>query len=1282
MNLRKIFFVALLSLSLETCFAQEGLVFYRHIEWLPKQFIKIGDEKTIPYLFCKDAQLTPDLTPLVVLEEKNFEGRNPKLNIKKESFEQVDLNELAEKAIRSLKSEIEYNLQIAYEDGLPVVSVGFVPLILKDGKVFRLVDVDLEITAEKVQKSYASEAAASWSSSSVLATGNWVKIGVLNTGIYKLDFNYLKSIGLNPSDIDPRNIHLFGNGGGELPLKNSSFRYDDLAENAIYVKGEGDGYFDIDDYVLFYAKGQTRWAYDAGSGRYYHYKNYYSDTTFFFLSVSALPGKRIGNKASLGASPTHIVTTYDEFTHHELDNRSFITSGKEFFGEEFDRTLSRSFQVSLSDPDLTEPVWIRTSAVGRSNSVATGMDVRANGNLIINHFFNPVGTNYFDPYTSAPNPKTATITPSASSFSLSFDFSKNGNSDAKAWLDFYEINYRRFLRFSGASFTFRDKKSLGVGNIARFDIDNAGNSLIIWDVTNPVVPIQQISNQNGSIQSFTAATDTLREYCIFREVVSGFPAPVWAASISNQNLHATTQTDFVIVSYGNFMDEANRLAEFHRQHDGMTVLVVNPLHIYNEFSGGAQDITAIRDFVRMLYERASVPDQRPKYLLLFGDASYDYKNITKNNTNFVPTYQTYDSWDPSGSYASDDFFAFLDSTEGEWIVGVNDKMDIGVGRIPAPNIGICKQVVDKIIHYYDNTTLGDWRNTLCFVADDEDGNIHLNESNGCAVLVDTTYKQYNIDKIYFDAYKQQSVGNGFGYPDATNAVNSSVSKGALIMNYTGHGSETQLAHESVITLDRDIKKWKNYNTLPLFITATCEFSRFDDPARISAGEEVLYNTEGGGIALLTTTRLVFSGANFTLNYSFYQDNSFAPLPNGTMPRLGDIVKKTKNSNGNNLLANTRNFSLLGDPAMMLAYPKYKIVTTKFNSVAVSGIPDTIKALDKITLEGEVKNDLNQILTNFNGEIVVTVYDKYVKQQTLANDPGSYKQDFMLQKNIIYKGKATVASGKFIISFVVPKDIAYNPGSGKISYYAFDKENNVDAAGYNTNVIVGGTSSKVTTDVKGPEVELYMNDTTFKFGGITDENPWMLGVLYDENGINTTGSGIGHEITAVLDGDEQNVMVLNDYYVARLNDYTRGDVRYPYKNLAEGKHTLKLKAWDVYNNSAQATTEFYVYKGGLLKIANLMNYPNPFAHFTTFSFEHNRAMQVLHVKAQIFDLTGQLMAELETPKSNGSARFDEMVWDGTNQNGVKLLSGMYVYRISVTDVGGQTATQTGKLILTE
>ena len=1286
--MRNYLFCFVLLLSANYLFAQKYDTIPIKIDWTGIKKNKLNDSKYQSYINFEGCvindvnQKMPQFIYKVILGKdeviKNIiitECLYNELTIEEDSLLDNERN--------LLNNEINIKLAQSKDNFKNTTSIYFTPFRknLVTNKIEKIISFKIQYLREKDSNNLNKNKSSA--QHSVLSTGKWYKIAVNNTGIHKITYNDLVSLGINTTNIKSHDISLYGNGSGMLPELNSDFRYDDLQEIAIDIHDGNDNSFDPNDYFLFYGQSQLVWKYNSTTQFFEHTLNLYSDYTYYYIVVDSTIGlkKRIQNENSLNVIPNDTITKFNDYAEHEVDAYNIIKSGKQWVGERFDNNLSNyTFSFNFNDIDPLSNINVKTNLVASSTAVSSQFSLNINGNT--DNVLIPFVTGSFED-TEAYSALSNLSFLSASSL-INVNISYNlPISTSIGWLDYIEINAKRNLRFSGTQMSFRSVESVGSGKTSQFTLSNSNNSIKVWDVTDPLNAELINDTLIGSNISFILNTDTLKEFIAYNG--ASFYSPTLIGNVNNQDLHGLSQQDMVIVTYPDFITEANRLADLHRNNDSLRVVVVTPDQIYTEFSSGSQDPVAIRMFMKMFYDRATIQNDLPKYLLLLGRASYDFKNRLANNTNYVITYESQESFDPTTSYVSDDFFGFLgDNESGSSNL---DDLDIGIGRFPVTSLDQAKAIVDKVERYTikknllpdNNSTtsnaisnLADWRNTICFVADDEEGNSFLINSEALATKIKNNNPVYNVDKIYLDAYVQLSTPGGQRYPDVNVAIDERVEKGALIINYIGHGGQLGWAHERVLEIS-DIEGWRNMYNMPVFVTATCQFSVFDDPSTISAGELVLLNNLGGGAALFTTSRLTISSTNQALNDSFF--NRAFIKTNGKYPCLGDIIKLSKNDNSNNTLI--KNFVLLGDPAMKLAYPEYNVATTQINNKIVDNSPDTISSLSNITIKGTITDDNLNKISSFNGTIYPVVYDKPMIVTTLANDPDSYAQNFELQKNILFKGKASVVNGDFSFSFVVPKDIAYQYGFGKISYYS---QNGItDANGYYNNIVIGGTDTSVIVDKNGPTIKLFMNDTNFVFGGTTNENPILLAFLNDSNGINTVGNGIGHDLVAILDNDNENPIILNDYYSSELDDFRKGTISYPFILLSNGVHTLKLKVWDTFNNSAEATTEFIVSESAQLVLNNLLNYPNPFYDNTYFVFEHNQPETDLNVQIQIYDIKGKLVKLIQRNINDQGFKNDPIEWNGTTDSGEKIGKGLYIYRLILKKTDGTTVEKTNKLV---
>jgi hypothetical protein len=1122
---------------------------------------------------------------------------------------------------------------------------------------------------------------AVWAQNSVLSTGNWYKIAVTETGMHKITAQNLRDWGINPSQINPKNLAIYGNGGGMLPQANQTARISDLQENAIRVIGEEDGRFDENDYVLFYAQGADKWVYNATNQQFLHEKNLYDDKNYYFVTIKSSPGLRVQNQASVSGA-TQTINVFDEYFFHEKDEKNVLNqlgkggSGREWYGEFF----NGSNQVDINDYRLEGVVAgtpiIFTSAVLSQAFSPANFQISINGQTIatqnvaaiIDATYASKGANSVETFTLNANQISQ-----LPQFNVTYRYSQQGTG-TRGYLNYFRVQYKKTLQLYGNQTNFRSVASLSA-SVSNFSLQNADADLQIWDVTDPLTPRNQEFSLVGGQAIFGANTSTLKEFVAWRG--NDFKSPTWVSAIENQNLRALPPANLIIITHPNFASQAERLADFRRNHDRLSVVVVDVFKIYNEFSSGKQDITAIRDFIRHLYQKN--PSQ-VRYVLLFGAASFDYKDRVSNNTNFIPIYESRESLHPIYSYSSDDYFGFMEDNEGEWQETFNNipvfdhTIDVSVGRLPVRTLQEAQDVVDKLIHYTSKETLGSWRKNIVFLADDGDGNQHQIDSDRHANNVEANYPNYNVEKIYLDAFPQISNGGNETSPACQEAFTKSIEKGALVVNYTGHGGEVGWTQEAVFRSNH-IKNWTNKNRLPLMITATCEFGRYDDPSINSGAEIAILQPNAGAIALITTTRPVFSSTNFILNEQIY-NFIFEPIA-GEMPRLGDVMRLTKNNSLSGSI--NRNFSLLGDPSMRLAYPEENIVITKLNDKDIFISQDTLKALSKITIEGEVRDASNNLIPSFNGVLEATIFDKLSTRKTLGTQ-SSTPMSFSVRENRLFNGRVSVRNGRFTLTTVIPKDIVYTYGYGKISLYASDINQNKDAGSGKADIVVGGSNPNAAADDTPPKIRLFMNDTTFVNGGLVGQNPWLLAKISDENGINISSAGIGHDITAYLNDSTSSPRVLNSFYTADLDTYRSGQVLYRFRGLPNGNYTLTLKAWDTYNNSSEEKIHFVVASTAQMALKNVFNYPNPFSDKTTFSFEHNRFGEELEFGIEIFDSQGSFMFGTKAilPSADAVVRKFELDLQTT---GTKFADGVYIYRISVRSTKDNTpATVTNRLVI--
>ncbi|WP_225037040.1 type IX secretion system sortase PorU [Winogradskyella sp. SM1960] len=1109
---------------------------------------------------------------------------------------------------------------------------------------------------------------------SVLSSGQWFRFYIEDSGVFKLSKSFINNLGVNTNSIDPRTIKIYGNGGRMLPLENSENYPFDVVENAIKFVGEEDGSFDNSDYILFYGEGPKTYSEESNTNL-----NLYTDKTYYYLNISSGNGKRIQNMPTINAAADIEIDTFQDYQFYEVDEYNLAKLGRRWFGDDFDIENQRSYEFEFPNLVTTVPVDFNI-AVGSVSEVPTNMNITINGNQVTN-----MGLGAINPGSVLATASTYNQQQNITSdlITVEFDYNNSGNPSANAFLDYINIEATRNLRYEGEQLVFKNKEVITTPGIAQYNVDNTTNVKEIWDITDRFNVSTIVNSGNESTLSFKAQSGEERMYLAFSNANVFVPKTDSRTTVANQNLKGTIFTnaqgqfediDYIILSPSQFLTQAERLAQINRDQYNLKVKVVDLQTIYNEFSTGSQDIAALRNFVKYVYDNASSPSNRLKYLCLFGDGSYDYKNRIRNNTNLVPSWYTNNSFSLTSSFVSDDFYAMLDDNEGG--MAGSDRMDIAVGRILADDLQRAKELVDKVNTYYQPESYGSWRNNILLISDDVDeaweNRLQVTTDNlGTTLNEEKSF--LNVVKIHSDAFEQESSAAGNRYPKVNDAIKDAIEVGALVVNYFGHGGEDGIAKERIFDKidSQDINNICKYN---LFITVTCEYTKFDDPNRKTAGEYTFWNTNGGAIALVTTTRQIIVSVGESLN-KVLDDYLFA-FEGYENVSVAEALRLTKSDNSIAGSSQKRLVFYIGDPAMKLTFAEPDIRLTKINDVEVAQSTDVLEALSYTKLAGEVIDANGNLMSNYNGTLTATVFDKDIARQTLANDGVTdasgelIVMDFSTLGEVIFKGQASVVNGLFEFDFIVPKDIGIPVGNGKVSFYAQTENPLSNQAGANFDIKIGGINEDAPEDNIGPVINLYMNDENFVSGGITNESPILLAKLQDDNGINTA-SGIGHDITAIIDGDETNPIVLNNYYQADVDDYTNGTVSYPFRDLEPGMHTLTLKTWDVYNNSSTAEIQFVVFdKDEELVVNNVLNYPNPFVNYTEFWFNHNSS-EPLDISVQIFTVSGKLVRTL-----NGTTSADEccnkgstslsrsVVWDGRDDFGDKIGKGVYVYKLKV------------------
>ncbi len=1167
--------------------------------------------------------------------------------------------------IKEIPTTTKAKIDILNNRNIHFLDISILPFILKDAEFQKLKSFDLQITETQKPQKIASANLHSYSASSALAQGKFVKIHITNSGVYKLTYEDLVSMG-----VDPANVRIFGYGGALLDQNFMNPKIDDLPENSIWMEKGSDGVFNAGDYILFYAKGVNDWIYDKSRSIFTHTVNYYSKYGYYFVSSDAGSGKKIIDKTTEVPSGATInpVEEFADYQLHEKDLINLCNSGKEFYGEPFSDIVSYNFPFTFPNPVLSSLTTVKMD-VAAASTVSSNFSLSLNGTQT-KTLTVPQKTD--DNYTQAVGTSgTYTFNAQNESFNFNVSYSKS-NSTAVGYLNYLEINTRRQLKMSGSTMQFQNVDFLGQNTYNQYLLNSAGPNVKIWDITDP----QNIGNMPttniGGKLSFTASGNTFSSYiAIDPTAASSFAKPVIDDVVPNQNLHALAPVDMVIITNPQFLSQAQTLAQAHRDKDNLTVEVVTTDQVYNEFSSGTPDATAYRWMIKLLYDRAlstnNIADI-PKYLLLFGRGSYDNRKLLSNSgDNLILTYQAENSLVITLSYVTDDYFGLLDDNEGTQVP--SNLVDIGIGRFPVTTVQQATDVVNKTIGYMNNQNKGSWKNQLCFLADDGDASLHAKQADSVAVSVTRKFPSYQVNKIYLDAYSQEVSASGQTYPLAKTRFMNLLRSGLFVFDYTGHAGPVGLANENILTV-ADVKALSNQH-LPIFIGATCDFLQYDEQ-QVSGGEQVVLNPIGGGIGILSSARPVYASQNFTLN-KFFCDNLFKKNQNGENLRVGDVLAIAKNSIGSEI--NKLSYVYMGDPAVKLNYPsKYNILTSQVNQSTAFG-NDTLRAMSVATVKGYIADNAGVKVTGFNGTLRATVFDKLQRITTLNNE-GDGAMTYSDRPNTLFSGDAVVTDGSFTFSFMLPKDIKYNYGTGRINYYAQEKTDGSEAQGYFENFFVGGTVNDNVVDTIGPEVQLYLNSNNFVSGDKVNETPLVIANMNDIHGINTVGSGIGHDIMITVDEDPSQSYILNDYFQASANSYTEGSLNYKLPEMNSGKHTLTFRVWDLLNNSTTKKIDFEVVKGLTPQIFSVYNYPNPAKIGTEIKVVHDRPETILNTTVEIFDLAGRKIWSFSQSSANNIS------WNLTGSDGNRVKPGIYLYRVNIKTTNSDVTSKTNKILITE
>jgi hypothetical protein len=1118
---------------------------------------------------------------------------------------------------------------------------------------------------------------------SKLLSGKWVKIRTSENAIYKLTYEYIQSLGINPAK-----AKVYGYGGWML---NQSFGVndysDDLPEVPVWLSGT-DNTLHPGEFLLFYGKGHTKWtlpASSASSGEFKHENNPYSDYGYYFIGEKEGPLKVVENAVS--ETPGALtLNTFNDYALYERDLISIIPSGRELFGENFLSNTRQIFSVMVKEAvpgNVTAEFRFLTTA-----PTGTTVSMSVNGNTPVSQSFIALKSDNDNKAYSTEKKGSGTINESGK-IDIAIEYSHSGYN---AYLDYIRLFVKRYLRPDGAYTFFRNTSNLS--NNCTYQIENVSPEMFVLELTESqeIKKIPTTTPASGVLSFHAVKSNPLREFVLVNPG-GAFPVPEFAGHVDNQNLHALPQTDLVIITRPVYWEQAQRLAEKHASHSGLKVQVVTAEQTYNEFSSGTPDATAYRRLMKMFYDRAANENDKPKYLLLFGDGAYDNRMLTSNwnqvsPDNYLLTFQSINSIQHrNSSYASDDYFGYLEDTDGIVVSAltssISGSLRLGIGRFPVKTVAEAEAVVSKVINYMDNKSPDTWKNRLIFLAGDDPDTkqwlTHVKQSETIAKFVDRTHPQYISNKIYYDAFKQSSSMGTATYPDAQRKLDKKLKEGVFLLNYVGHGAAGKIDKNMVTS--SSIGRM-SFTHLPLWITATCEFGRWDD-VPTSAAEHVLLNPISGGIGLITSSRVVYSDKNALLDEALVRH--LFEMQGGSYQRLGDIVRKAKNdlSKSSATADNTLTYVLLGDPALKLSYPGLTICIDSVNGRAAEDEIFQFKARDVVTLKGRILNVQGVQDTEFNGKIKATVMDAPREMSTLSTDSILKFNEYLSN---LYEGTHKVVNGTFTLNFVVPVDISHSTQLGKMSLYAFNDSDNRDANGSFAQFFLKGVSEDGSLEMQSPPQirSMFLNTPAFENGAVVNDKPYFSSEIYDEFGINISGMGIDHDIMLIIDNKPLYSYPLNEYFVKDEDDPRYGSIHFNIPDsLSPGNHTLTFKVWNILNISTSLDMSFVVEAGKAPVIYTLGANPNPAREDVNFVLHYDRPETDVDIKIFVFDLAGTLVWNSETTKSadlNGQTVQIQVPWNLISNAGNRVTPGVYLYKAIISSGSGKETSATKKLII--
>ena len=1162
-----------------------------------------------------------------------------------------------EKIGTSIGEALQVSSSVSVSRKRGMLDIAFVPLVKTDGRYRKLLSARITITPVPKARRAArrvSSPAERYARNSVLSEGRWVKISITEDGMYRLTRSALKNMGF----ANPDNVRLYGYGGHRLSeVSNPDSEYDDLEEVPLYKANN--------DTWLFWGNGLLYW---EGNTRVF---NPYANRACYFLTEGDSPNPM---KTMEGAEQGGL--DYSSFTDHvlyEKDEYAWFHGGRNLYeGVNYANSNSHTYKLSTIDSQGEENLTIVFTAASKNQTQMTPM---VNGTELPVMTMTALGSYAY----ATSSMRTADVHQYANGSEWTVRLTSTAGNDAR--LDYLALHYDRKMKPHNGFVAFTPSSST---NSAKLNIEGTG--LQLMRIAQPGTSACIIQGQQEGTDYCVNVSDASLRYVAF-DPTYDFPQPTVVGDVENQNLHALDSIDMVIIVPTNnrLTEQAERLAEAHRQYDGLRVAVVRADHIYNEFSSGTPDATAYRRLMKMLYDRAESEDTMPRYLLLFGDCAWDNRMLSSSWRNYNPDdyllcFESENSFSDTQCYIMEDYFGLLDDGEGRNLTA--DKVDIGVGRFPVVSVAEAKTLVDKSIEFLSNTYAGSWKNIISVLGDDGDNNEHLEMADDIAERIIKDNPEVEVRKVMWDAYTRVSTLSSNTYPEVTKLIKEQMEEGALAMNYTGHGSTYCMSHEFVLKLE-DFAAFQG-KRLPLWVAAACDIMPFDGQIE-NLGETAVLNENGAAVAFYSTTRTVYASNNLQMN-RWFMHYLLDTDSEGRRYRIGDAVRLAKNYIINNNLEtyhveNKLHYALLGDPALTFGAPVNRVILDSINGVSLADQPGVqLQGGAHVRMTGHLENDKGEVLTGFHGILSARVYDNMetiVCKNNAEASKGAF--EFKNREKVLFDGLDSIVAGRFAISFVVPVDISFSDESGRVVFYAINNEHDVEANGYNENFTVGGISPSISGDTEGPRIYAYLNTEDFENGGRVNSTPYFVAQLEDESGISYSGVGLGHDLLLTVDGDASKTYILNDSYVGEFGDYTRGAVAYSIPELAEGQHSLTFRAWDVLNNTNATTLDFVVDNTVKPSMLSLTASQNPALTSTNFLISYNLPGSDCDLLIEVFDFAGRRMWS-QSLTANSETGVYAVPWNLTMSGGGRLGAGVYLYRATMRCGSSKKVSKTQKIVV--